>query len=237
MSKRDAFFKMTYGLYLISCTDGEEHNAYIANTAFQVSSQPPRFAISCHKENYSSPMIERGKAFGISVLQQDTPLEFIQRYGYQSAHKEKKFGRLNYKRGKTGVPVVYDYSVAYFECRLVEQVDVGTHWLFIGELVDYGMLSRLDEPLDYAWYRREHKAASPSKAPTYVPEEGEAMPGSEVLQGAPYACGVCEYVYNPARGDVAAGVSPGTPFEDLPHDWVCPVCGAGKMVFTETAVG
>jgi len=234
MQKTDAFFKMTYGLYLITCTDGEVHNAYIANTAFQVSSQPARFAISCHKENFSSPLIQKGKSFGISVLQQDTPLEFIQKYGYQSAHKIQKFNQLNYKRGITGVPLVYDYSVAWFECRMTEQVDVGTHWLFIGEVVDFGMLSSLDIPLDYSWYRQQYKAVSPSKAPTYVPEEGVSamVPGAEKMKL--YACGVCEYVYNPARGDASAAIAPGTPFDDLPHDWVCPVCGVGKVVFTET---
>jgi rubredoxin len=46
-----------------------------------------------------------------------------------------------------------------------------------------------------------------------------------------YVCNVCGYVYNPADGDPDAGVRAGTAFEDLPEDWVCPVCGAGKDSF------
>jgi rubredoxin len=46
-----------------------------------------------------------------------------------------------------------------------------------------------------------------------------------------YVCNVCGYVYNPADGDPDAGIKPGTAFEDIPEDWVCPVCGAGKDAF------
>ena len=46
-----------------------------------------------------------------------------------------------------------------------------------------------------------------------------------------YVCGVCGYVYDPAKGDKDGGVVPGTAFEKLPDDWVCPVCGAAKSEF------
>lgn len=48
---------------------------------------------------------------------------------------------------------------------------------------------------------------------------------------ASYKCLVCGYIYDPAEGDSAAGIAPGTAFEDLPDDWVCPVCGAPKSEF------
>jgi len=46
-----------------------------------------------------------------------------------------------------------------------------------------------------------------------------------------WKCQVCGYIYDPAQGDPDAGVKTGTPFEKLPPDWVCPVCGAGKDQF------
>jgi rubredoxin len=46
-----------------------------------------------------------------------------------------------------------------------------------------------------------------------------------------YECQVCGYVYDPAEGDDKAGIAPGTSFEDLPADWVCPLCGVGKDEF------
>jgi len=48
-----------------------------------------------------------------------------------------------------------------------------------------------------------------------------------------YVCDICDYIYDPAEGDPDNGVDPGTPFEKLPEDWVCPLCGASKEDFTE----
>ncbi len=46
-----------------------------------------------------------------------------------------------------------------------------------------------------------------------------------------YVCTVCGYVYDPASGDQDSGIAPGTPWEQVPADWVCPVCGVGKDSF------
>ncbi len=46
-----------------------------------------------------------------------------------------------------------------------------------------------------------------------------------------WICKICQYVYDPAAGDPDGGIAPGTAFEDIPDDWVCPVCGAGKDAF------
>ena len=48
-----------------------------------------------------------------------------------------------------------------------------------------------------------------------------------------YRCTVCGYIYDPEVGDADSGVVPGTPFEELPEDWVCPICGAAKDQFEE----
>ena len=48
-----------------------------------------------------------------------------------------------------------------------------------------------------------------------------------------YVCDVCGYVYDPANGDPSNGIAPGTAFEDLPADWVCPECGVGKDSFSK----
>ncbi len=46
-----------------------------------------------------------------------------------------------------------------------------------------------------------------------------------------YQCVVCDYIYDPLVGDPDSGISPGTPFEDIPEDWMCPECGVGKEDF------
>lgn len=238
MKTKEAFFSLSYGIYLVISRYREENNAYIANTVFQVSVDPERFAISCHKENYTAGLILGGGVFSFSVLQKDTPLAFIQKFGYSSGKDVDKFSQLNYKFGFTGVPIVYDYSIAWFECKVEQNIDVGTHWLFVGILKDYGLLTSHAESLDYSWYRTHHKAASPPKAPTYVAEDDVSVIkpfGSNPGHGLPsYACAICEYIYHPSKGDPVSGIDAGTPFEELPDDWKCPICGANKMVFSET---
>lgn len=51
------------------------------------------------------------------------------------------------------------------------------------------------------------------------------------IEMEPYICTVCQYVYDPYVGDPDNGIPPGTPFADLPDDWVCPICGVGKEAF------
>ncbi|HUV60842.1 MAG TPA: rubredoxin [Thermoplasmata archaeon] len=54
-----------------------------------------------------------------------------------------------------------------------------------------------------------------------------------MTEAAKYQCNICGYVYDPAEGDATQSVEPGTPFEQLPDDWTCPECGAGKEEFTK----
>lgn len=52
-----------------------------------------------------------------------------------------------------------------------------------------------------------------------------------------YRCGPCGYIYDPGKGDPDSGIKPGTPFEELPVDWVCPECGAEKELFEKIQAG
>jgi rubredoxin len=47
-----------------------------------------------------------------------------------------------------------------------------------------------------------------------------------------YICNICNYIYDPAIGDIDSGINPGVSFENLPEDWVCPLCGVGKKDFS-----
>lgn len=65
--------------------------------------------------------------------------------------------------------------------------------------------------------------------------KSEHRNNKQQLNGEPdmqkWVCVPCGYVYDPEVGDIDSGVEPGTPFEDLPDDWVCPVCGVDKSLF------
>lgn len=64
-----------------------------------------------------------------------------------------------------------------------------------------------------------------------VPEQAEEEETNDSEKPAKYKCGPCGYVYDPEKGDPDSGIAPGTPFEDIPDDWCCPICGVGKDMF------
>jgi flavin reductase (DIM6/NTAB) family NADH-FMN oxidoreductase RutF/rubredoxin len=219
-----ALYKLGYGLYVVSSIKGSRRNGQIANTVFQITSEPPTIAVSINKNNLTHEFITESRVLAVSVLSQDTPLSFIGHFGFKSGRDGDKLEGINYKIGETGAPVVTDNALAYLEARVNKEVDVGTHTIFIGEVVGAEVIQE-GEPMTYAYYHQVKRGTTPRTAPSYIEEKKEAP------KMAKYKCSVCGYIYDPALGDPDSGIKPGTPFENLPGDWVCPVCGADKTEF------
>ena len=228
----EAFFRMTYGLYIISAEHNKKKNGLIANSVFQVTAEPPQIAFSSNKKNFTTSLIKESKKFSISVLEQGADIELISRFGYKSGRDIDKFTGINYKALETGAPVVVENSIAFFECVVKNEVDLGTHVMFIGEVINADILDDKKIPITYAYYREVKKGFAPENAPTYIDKTKlKYKKESDDKMNEKYVCGVCGYIYDPAVGDEVGGIKPNTPFEDLPDDWVCPVCGAAKDEF------
>lgn len=243
--KLRAFHQMTYGIYLIASEFEGQKVGYIANTVFQVTSHPPLVAISCHKNNVSAEIIRKAGSFSVSVLRKDASPKLIGDFGFKSGRDIDKYSELQIIRSKTGVPVVLNDSLAWFDCRIREMTDLGSHWLMIGEVMESELISE-DEPLTYAWYREKYKILSPGNSPTFLDREqleqerqtalSEPGESGEVKTATrEYICVICGFTYDPAEGDPSVGIPPGTPFEELPEDYRCPVCNATKEYFRETS--
>lgn len=221
-------YKISYGLYVVSSKKENKINGQIANTVFQITSEPPTIAVSINKQNLTHEFIKESKVFAVSVLAKEASMKFIGQFGFKSGREIDKFSEVNYKLGVTGAPIVLEYSIAYLEAEVVSVIDVGTHTIFIGTIVDADILNE-GEPMTYAYYHTIKKGKSPKTAPTYIEEKNQ----KEENKMKKYRCTVCGYVYDPEVGDPDSGVNPGTSFEQLPDDWVCPVCGVEKTEFVE----
>ena len=220
------FHKVSYGLYIVTSRDGGKVNGQIANTVFQIASEPPTFAVSINKQNLTHQFIEKSRIFTVSILSRDTPLSFIGQFGFKSGRDTDKFSGVTYRPGKSGAPVVTDNTVAYLEAEVINQMDCGTHTVFLGRVTEAEALKDT-EPMTYAYYHEVKRGTAPKTAPTYIKETVD----KEIPKMAKYRCSVCGYVYDPAKGDPDSGIAPGTPFEKLPDGWSCPVCGAAKDMF------
>ena len=230
---RKALFKLSYGLYIVTSYLGDKLNGMVANTVCQVTGDPPCVSVCIHKENLTNEFIRKSGAFAVSVLAETTPLKFIGIFGFNSGRTFNKLAKVIYKKLETGCPIVTENALSVFEARVIKRIDVGTHTIFIGRLVSAEVL-KSGRPLTYSFYRVNLKGKTPKYAPTYMPEmkKAEVKTEGRSEKMKKYVCDVCGYVYDPAAGDPDNGVAAGTPFEDIPGDWVCPVCGAGKDQFS-----
>ena len=221
-----ALFKLSYGLYIVTSKKGDKINGQIANTAFQISSDPATIAVSINKQNLTNEYIRESGVFTVNVLTQETPLNFVGQFGFKSGRDVDKFAGVPYKLGVNGAPYITQNTLSYMEAKVIQEVDATTHTIFIGELVGAEEL-RDGQPMTYAYYQQVKRGSVPPTAPTYAPKK-EADGGKPMEK---YVCNICGYTYDQSLGDPDNQVAPGTAFADLPADWVCPVCGAGKDSF------
>jgi flavin reductase (DIM6/NTAB) family NADH-FMN oxidoreductase RutF/rubredoxin len=228
-----AIQKICYGVYIVSSKKGDSLNGQIANTAFQITSDPPTMAISINKQNLTHEFIEASRVFTVSILSKEAPMALIGHFGFKSGRDLDKFKEIKHRLGATGAPIVLENTIGFMECEVLSSTDVGTHTIFIGKIVDCEVLNDA-EPMTYAYYHQVKGGKSPKTAPTYVKEESKDE-ASKPVAADKYKCNVCGYVYEPAVGDPDNGIPPGTAFEDLPESWTCPICAAPKSEFSKEA--
>jgi rubredoxin/flavin reductase (DIM6/NTAB) family NADH-FMN oxidoreductase RutF len=223
---------LTYGLYVLTSRDGDRRNGCIVNTVVQVAGEPCQVSASVSKANMTHEFIAKSGLFAVSVLEQETPLRFIGTFGFRSGRNYDKFAHAQYRDGLTGCPLLTQHTLATIEAKVRTAVDCGSHTVFIADVVA-SEIKRQGAPLTYAYYHEVKGGKTGRNAPTYVastaPRQIQVPRRRRSMKK--YVCQVCGYVYDPAAGDPDSGVPAGTPFEKLPDDWVCPVCGAGKDQF------
>ena len=167
---RKALHTISYGLYVVTSRKSDDFNGQIANTVFQVTSEPATIAISINKLNLTHEFIRESNVFAVSVLSKNAPLKFVGQFGFKSGRDTDKFEGINHKVGRTGAPIVLDYAVACLEAEVIKEVDADTHTIFIGKVVDAEILTN-EEPMTYAYYHLIKRGITPKAAPTYIKGE------------------------------------------------------------------
>jgi flavin reductase (DIM6/NTAB) family NADH-FMN oxidoreductase RutF/rubredoxin len=222
MINYEALYGISYGLYIVSSGNSERANGFISNTVFQITAQPPQFAICSNRNNFTSELIADTGFFAVSILETNTPADMFSDFGYKSGRDIDKLKGRNIIYTANGVPVVTDHCISYLECRVFSTIDVGTHLMFLGTLLHSEFINAALDPITYQYYREVKKGLSPKNAPTYVDLSAHTA-AAHSAPAAEYKCEVCGYIYNESDED--------TPFADLPADWHCPLCGVEKEYF------
>lgn len=203
---------LSYGMFAIGVKGEKYPNACIVNTVMQVSSLPMTIAVSVNHSNYTNECIKRCGEFTVSVLSENTSGTAIGALGYTSGRDTNKLTNVRYKVLREGAPVIREDICCWFLCRVVNTVETVTHTIFIAEPIA-GSESVKGKPMTFDFYRNVIKGKSPKYAPTYYEEAEE--------EAEKFVCTICKYEYSDSL----------VPFDELPSDWVCPICGAPKSVF------
>jgi len=166
---KEALHKISYGLYIVSSKKDNKLNGQIANTVFQVCSDPVVIAVCINKQNLTYEFIRESKVYSVSILSEETPMQFIGRFGFKSGRDIEKFNGIKYKLNRTGVPIVLKNSVAYIEAEVINSSDVETHTVFFGKVIEAQVLSAV-QPMTYEYYHKIKHEKVPKSAPTYISE-------------------------------------------------------------------
>ena len=206
-----AFFKIGYGLYVVTTRDGEKDNGMICNTIVQVTNTPARLAVTINKQNFTHDTIKKTGLLNINVLDESASFAIFQRFGFKSGRDSDKFEGFEFSRGENNLAVLSSCVNAVFELRESSYIDLGTHGMFICDVTAAKVVS--DKPtMTYAYYQANVK---PNPLAGLQKAAGEKKK---------WVCKICGYVYDPEEND-------GVAFEDLPSDWVCPWCKHPKSDF------
>lgn len=191
-------FKIGYGLYVLTAKDDTKDNGCVINTVMQVTSNPLQVAIAVNKKNYTNEMIQKTRKFNLSILSEKADFEIYKHFGYQSGREVDKFASFaDVRRSPNGVLYITKGTNAYLSAYVQQEVDLGTHSLFIAQLVASESLSN-DKSATYDYYQNFVK------------------PKTENVAKKGWRCKICGYIYEG---------------ENLPADYICPVCKHGASDF------
>ena len=165
---RRAFRDLSYGLYIVTSLDGDRLNGQIVNTVIQVTSDPARVAVILNNQNLTHEFISKSGLFGVSVLDESAPMTFMGLFGFRSGRDVDKLSQVEFKIGVTGCPLVLEHALSVLEAKEINQIDLGTHTIFIGDTVNAEVLKE-GRPLTYRYYQEFLKGKAPATAPTYNP--------------------------------------------------------------------
>ena len=173
-----AMYKLSYGLFLLTAPDGEKSNGCIINTCIQVTETPKQISVCVNKTNYTAELISKTKKLAVSVLTTSVPFSVFERFGFQSGRDADKFsGFTAYSLTQSGLPYLTENCNAFFEANVTQEIDCGTHIMFIAEVTQAEVLS------DEASVTYEYYFANIKPKPKASKKKG-------------YVCKICGYVHD-----------------------------------------
>ena len=161
----NVFRNLSYGVYIVSCSDGEKYTGCTVNSIMQITSSPATIALSVNHDNYTNECLEKTKKFAVSILSEKSNPVSIGTFGFRTGRDIFKFANIPFEM-KNEFPVIKD-ACGYLICEVVNKIETTTHTVFIANVTD-GDILNAEVPMTYAYYHNVIKGKSPKTAPTYI---------------------------------------------------------------------
>lgn len=159
--------KIQYGVYIISSGAGGKMSGQIANTVMQVTAEPVNLTVCVSKKNFTFELIEKSKKFSVTALSEDTPFEFMGKFGFKSGRDINKFENAGHYVSQNDIPVVTQYATAVYEVDVIFTLDLGTHVLFAGKTSSMKFIDETKNTMTYDYYHKVKGGLTAKNAPTY----------------------------------------------------------------------
>ncbi len=203
MIEKEAMYKLTYGLFVLTTTDGEKQNGCIVNTVSMITDNPKRITVFVNKANYTEELLRKTGVFNVSVLTEKTPFELFKQFGFASGRDTDKFENTAYPKTQNGLYYIPEYANAVLSGKVVGAYDYGTHTLFVAEVTEGKVLSS-DKSVSYEYYLSNIK-----------PKPQAENSNTEKSNTEKWVCKICGYVHE----------------GEMPDDFICPWCKHPKEDF------
>lgn len=145
--RRRVLWKLPTGLYVLGSRAGETRNLMTLNWVMQVSTDPKHVAVSVEKAAFTHGLILEGACFAVALVARDNK-EVVRKFVKPAAHDPQAhtLAGFAYKDGLSGAPIP-EFAVGYLDCGLRNVLDLGSHSLFVGEVLDAGFAEGGEETL------------------------------------------------------------------------------------------
>ncbi|MBQ9246308.1 flavin reductase [bacterium] len=163
----NVFRNLSYGVYIVSCFDGDKFTGCTVNSIMQITSEPATIALSVNHSNYTNECLEKTKKFAISILSEKSNPMSIGTFGFRSGRDFFKFSNIPFLM-KDNFPIIKD-ACGYLVGEIINKVETSTHTVFIAKITDGDILNN-ETPMTYSYYHNVVKGKSPKTAPTYIQE-------------------------------------------------------------------
>ena len=172
----NALFNIGYGMYVVTCNDGQKDNGLIVNTVTQVTNTPNRVAVCINKQNYSHHVIKQTGKMNVNCLDVSAPFAVFETFGFHSGRTVDKFAGTEELRSDNGLRFLPRHINSFMSLEVESYVDLDTHGMFICSVSEARVMSD-KETMTYTYYQNHVK------------------PKPETAGKTGYVCKVCGWVY------------------------------------------